>query len=132
MAICPCKVIGPCGHGCTCVNPHMSGGCRRCASYGSKEQRGAACRRIAAKIDAWEVMQRRGWYVVPLGRHKIGVFWIVRCADGCDLPLAFRMQHSTQGEFSDPYTALVEADEWMKEREGQPSDSSSTARSVNG
>lgn len=48
---CPCLVIGPCNHACTCVDPYMSGGCRRCAKYGSAEQRERAAKRIAEAID---------------------------------------------------------------------------------
>lgn len=49
---CPCTVEGiePCRPQCTCVNPVMSGGCSRCASYGSVEQRQAAARRIIASL----------------------------------------------------------------------------------
>jgi hypothetical protein len=44
---CPCLVIGACSHACSCVHPFMSGGCQRCAKYGSGEQREAAARYIA-------------------------------------------------------------------------------------
>lgn len=46
---CPCYVLNePCIPQCTCVNGFMSGGCRRCASYGSLAQRRSAARRLAA------------------------------------------------------------------------------------
>jgi hypothetical protein len=45
---CPCTVEGiePCSYACSCANPVMSGGCQRCALYGSLEQRQAAARRL--------------------------------------------------------------------------------------
>lgn len=36
---CPCLLVGPCEPSCTCVDATKSGGCRRCARYGSTEQR---------------------------------------------------------------------------------------------
>ena len=46
---CPCYVLNePCIPQCTCVNGFMSGGCRRCARYGSLAQRRSAARRLAA------------------------------------------------------------------------------------
>jgi hypothetical protein len=35
---CPCEFGNPCDSRCTCANPVMSGGCRRCCTYGSPEQ----------------------------------------------------------------------------------------------
>ena len=49
---CPCIYIGACRYSCTCVSPHMSGGCSRCCQYGSKEQRTASAKRLAMLIDA--------------------------------------------------------------------------------
>jgi hypothetical protein len=45
---CPCTVEGiePCSYACSCAHPFMSGGCQRCAAYGSLEQRQAAARRL--------------------------------------------------------------------------------------
>ena len=43
---CPCTLVEPCSPRCTCANPHYSGGCSRCATYGSKEQRIAAAKRL--------------------------------------------------------------------------------------
>lgn len=48
---CPCLVIEPCQSMCTCAHPFHSGGCLRCAQYGSTEQRQAAARRIAIAVD---------------------------------------------------------------------------------
>lgn len=36
---CPCKTGTPCKDTCTCGNMFLSGGCEKCASYGSDEQR---------------------------------------------------------------------------------------------
>jgi hypothetical protein len=44
---CPCLYVGACSPNCSCVDPYLSGGCQRCAQYGSLEQRQAAARRIA-------------------------------------------------------------------------------------
>lgn len=49
---CPCLVINPCSQQCSCAHPAMSGGCLRCAWYGSLKQREASARRIAAVADA--------------------------------------------------------------------------------
>ncbi len=49
---CPCVHTTPCQANCTCVNPHMSHGCLRCCSYGSKAQQVAAAERIAGALDA--------------------------------------------------------------------------------
>lgn len=48
MSSCPCEFneIEPCHPQCTCRNPMLSAGCRRCVSYGSAEQRLAAAKRI--------------------------------------------------------------------------------------
>lgn len=44
---CPCMWLEPCKPTCTCANPMMSGGCDRCASYGSIDQRVKAAERIS-------------------------------------------------------------------------------------
>lgn len=51
-AICACEVLGvePCGPDCTCRTPVLSGGCSRCATYGSEEQRLAAAKAIAEAV----------------------------------------------------------------------------------
>lgn len=48
---CPCLLAEPCSPNCTCASPVMSGGCRRCATYGSLQQRQAAAQRLAG-LDA--------------------------------------------------------------------------------
>lgn len=45
---CPCFLVEPCDPQCTCAKPHMSGGCMRCAKYGSGGQRIAAAKRLAS------------------------------------------------------------------------------------
>lgn len=49
MATCACEIQGvqPCNNACSCSSPVQSGGCSRCATYGSDEQRRAAAHRIA-------------------------------------------------------------------------------------
>jgi hypothetical protein len=48
---CPCNWVEPCSRNCTCANPHLSGGCRRCCRYGSPTQRKNAAERLAKLID---------------------------------------------------------------------------------
>lgn len=48
---CPCHHVEPCSEQCACAYPHMSGGCDRCASLGSREQQIAAAKRIAEVLD---------------------------------------------------------------------------------
>jgi 5'(3')-deoxyribonucleotidase len=47
---CPCLHTTPCAASCTCANPFMSGGCGRCAKYGSIEQQTAAAVHIATAL----------------------------------------------------------------------------------
>lgn len=51
-SVCPCTVEGiePCSYACTCANPVMSGGCSRCATYGSPEQQRAAAEYLVAAL----------------------------------------------------------------------------------
>lgn len=69
---CPCTVEGiePCRSTCSCAHPYMSGGCSRCAKYGSLEQRQSHARHIAAAVriystlaspSAFSDMQRIDW-----------------------------------------------------------------------
>lgn len=48
---CPCLHITPCDPNCTCLHPESSRGCRRCASYGSKDQRRKMAEHLAERID---------------------------------------------------------------------------------
>jgi hypothetical protein len=48
---CPCTYVEPCSSNCSCANSVMSGGCSRCCSYGSIEQRMNAAKRLAKIID---------------------------------------------------------------------------------
>lgn len=49
---CPCLYTEPCHPQCTCAHEHHSGGCWRCARYGSEEQRRARAEGIAHALDA--------------------------------------------------------------------------------
>lgn len=51
---CPRKHIEPCQPNCTCAHGTSSAGCLRCCSYGSKEQRIAAAKRIVANQVVWK------------------------------------------------------------------------------
>lgn len=53
-AKCPCLNTDPCHPDCTCVQPHMSRGCRRCCKYGSAEQRAAKARWLVAAMNVAE------------------------------------------------------------------------------
>lgn len=60
---CPCQWGNPCSRNCTCGNGNLSGGCRRCCTYGSMEQRAAAAAVIAARDKyvcdvAWDVWNK--------------------------------------------------------------------------
>jgi hypothetical protein len=46
---CPCLLAEPCSNQCTCAHPGMSGGCARCARYGSSQQRLAASEWLASQ-----------------------------------------------------------------------------------
>jgi hypothetical protein len=48
---CPCKFVAveACSRNCTCRTPTLSGGCVRCCTYGSIEQRLAAARRLVER-----------------------------------------------------------------------------------
>ena len=48
---CPCKHTTPCSDSCTCADGMRSGGCRRCASYGSDEQRKQNAEHLARILD---------------------------------------------------------------------------------
>lgn len=60
---CPCNYITPCCQTCTCAHPELSGGCDRCCSYGSLEQRRAVAEQIVEKE------RQRSVYTTAL--HKI-------------------------------------------------------------
>lgn len=72
---------------------------------------------IALARNAFDVMMRRGWGVLPC-RSVIG-WWVSKDSEGNpfrdDAPRLY---------WQDPYTALIEADRWYKEnvesREGNP------------
>ena len=51
-APCPCLHTTPCDPSCTCLHPASSRGCRRCCTYGSKDQKETRARHLAAAIDA--------------------------------------------------------------------------------
>ena len=88
-------------------------------------QRKAAAKRkradmvfIALARNAFDVMQRRGWWVVSAGDHPY--HWRVRTKEGHDMPFDFvALDHG--GYFSDPFEALVEADKWYRENKDKTS-----------
>ena|SRR3990167_7045856 len=48
---CPCLHTVPCSPQCSCATPVMSGGCSRCCSYGSAEQRHEQAERLTRNPD---------------------------------------------------------------------------------
>ncbi len=58
---------------------------------------------------AFDVMMRRGWFAVPMSTGG----WIVKRDNGIEV--AVDGKWATR--WPDPFTALVEADRWMKEQE---------------
>jgi len=51
MKRCPCEFVEveACSSSCSCRTPVMSGGCRRCASYGSHEQQVASAQALVGR-----------------------------------------------------------------------------------
>lgn len=49
---CPCTLVTACCDSCSCAHPALSGGCMRCAKYGSLGQRTVHAQRIADILDA--------------------------------------------------------------------------------
>lgn len=47
---CPCTLIKPCMITCSCANLVQSGGCLRCCSYGSDDQRKEQAEHLAKKV----------------------------------------------------------------------------------
>ena len=73
---CPCLLVDPCAPDCSCAHPLLSGGCGRCARYGSEEQRLAAAVHITGQPVMVELLRglveevlatmiRDGGYSVP-------------------------------------------------------------------
>ena len=58
---CPCYLVEPCSSACSCANPVMSGGCMRCAKYGSKEQRIASAEQLVNHT-ARAALTEHDWY----------------------------------------------------------------------
>lgn len=56
---CPCTLAEPCRDMCSCANSVMSGGCYRCASYGSAEQRQGVADWIVKREKVAEALARK-------------------------------------------------------------------------
>lgn len=52
LETCACTLADPCRDSCSCAEPLLSGGCDRCATYGSAAQRQAAAERLAREFQA--------------------------------------------------------------------------------
>lgn len=74
---CPCLVTDPCDSQCSCANGFLSAGCRRCARYGSLEQRKRAAlylveqERKAVALDWLETHKDIGVKVEQDGRRSL-------------------------------------------------------------
>lgn len=66
---------------------------------------------IALARNAFDVMMRRGW-----SPERMGDTWVVNDEDG----RAFCHPHDQMMRWPDPFTALVEADEWYRENVESP------------
>ncbi len=58
---CPCVLVDPCQHSCTCANPAQSGGCKRCARYGSTSQRVSAAKRLVRHEQQRQEFKDQKW-----------------------------------------------------------------------
>lgn len=86
---CPCTLAAPCSDACTCANPLMSGGCTRCATYGSDEQRKAMAEHIASQTDIYPPLK-----VVKFtgkdGKLENGNSWCSGCGEIRTVPHTWR------------------------------------------
>lgn len=88
---------------------------------------------VALARNAFDVMMRRGWYAAPIYQQGEVIGWNVLNAHGA---LAGRDHHRScattfmlegwpfSGLWSDPFTALVEADKWYTEHVESPKERS--------
>lgn len=53
---CACTLAEPCRRSCTCAQPLLSGGCDRCATYGSPEQQRGMAALVAARTRAADAL----------------------------------------------------------------------------
>lgn len=106
---CPCTLVAPCSPRCTCADPESSGGCQRCALYGSPEQRQAAAERLvglesslatatrerdeARRAVVWALGYPIADEPFPEQGFRQGAYWWrerLRRISGCDNWAAFR------------------------------------------
>ncbi len=77
---------------------------------------------IVLARNALDVMTRRGWYACRTSYEgePPSECWIVcsRTASGEAPNVMYRYRAETEWSWSNPFTALVEADRWMREMEG--------------
>ena len=60
-SVCPCTLVEPCRSTCSCANSIMSGGCDRCATYGSDEQRLSRAKSVARQLDENMLLRKLLW-----------------------------------------------------------------------
>lgn len=58
---CPCVLVEPCSKMCTCASPVLSGGCRRCARYGSVAQRVGAAQQLVKQEKQLQAFKDQAW-----------------------------------------------------------------------
>lgn len=56
---CPCVIVTPCQSACSCADKYMSGGCMRCATFGSAKQRREAAAAIAHRLDTFDAITQQ-------------------------------------------------------------------------
>ncbi len=78
---CPCLHTTPCHPKCTCVMGHSSRGCRRCCSYGSKEQQTVRAAYLAKVMDENAGLKRD---LALLALAKVGECEPLKAALGLD------------------------------------------------
>lgn len=81
-----------------------------CGGFDVGEGRAADAEFIAIARNALDVMMRRGWYAVPCNADAVK--WIVVNAFAVQLERGGNT--GTYFTASDPFTALVAADDWFK------------------
>ena len=68
---CPCTLVKPCLHNCSCANLAQRGGCKRCARYGDRDQQIAAARHLVRHEQQLQEFKDQAW--IENYKHDKGV-----------------------------------------------------------
>ena len=82
---CPCTLVEPCRSSCSCGHPFLSGGCDRCASYGSAEQRQGAAESLERRFQALDDLAASEpikWEGEDEATHERRQVWCRWCHEG--------------------------------------------------